>query len=822
MRPDDWQLIQAHFEAICDMPTEDQEAALARLDVPRSIREQIAQLLAFDRDAGLEELAAEVDRFSHRLDQNHIIGQHVGPYRLLRPLGEGGMGEVFLAERADGRFEARVAIKFLAIRSERGQRLFDRERRILARLDHPAIARLLDAGDHPRLGAWLVMEYVDGQSIDQLVQQGTVDVRTRIRWLAEAARAVSSAHQNLILHRDIKPDHLIIDKAGQLKVLDFGVATLMDRHSAFATGTRSASFTPRYAAPEQILNQPTTTATDVYGLGLVLHELLSGGHGPFGEDPTTMSEAKLADRLLPLPRQPDLTNGQWRDLQAVVKRCLRRRAEDRYPGPDGLAADLEAILNDQPVSARPPLWSEQLRRWHKHHRFASAALFIAVLAVVVGSGFSAWFAHTAGIERNVALQEAAKAHAVMVFLESIFTSSTPGIEQGPETTVREVLDRGSERIDEELESQPEVAAYLALPIARSYMYLGLYDPALALLGTGRQGESEPVRQGRILLSARITNLKARYQETIALLEPALKESLPSNQRAEALIQLATARINLGELAAAEAAARQAIAVAEKDEEGFDRQASAHNLLGAIAYNRGDLDLAREAFDDLLQMRVSRYGEIHDGAGQTLGNLATIAYAQGDLATALDHARRSAAILAEFFGVENRAVGMAHRTIGMIYRHLGQVEDADHYLARSLAVLDAWGGRDFPFWRSTLLQRVELNLMTGHETVARDLLADVLPLEDIDWQPGEELIACRLQRLAVAAGLTVVGELSCHIDSSEPAQSRAVGHYLLARHHWQTGHGPMEEELARARVLLPELIPPDPLLEQALTSLQPIP
>ncbi len=822
MADDDWPLIQAHFEALCDLEPGAREEALARLDLPQPLRQQLSELLAFDRQADLDAWAAEVEQFARQLDKTQWSGRRVGPYRLVRPLGEGGMGEVFLGERADGRFEAQVAIKFLAIRGERGRRQFARERRILARLNHPAIARLLDAGEDPQLGAWMVMEYVDGEPVHRRVARCQVAVRERVRWIAQAARAVGVAHQNLVLHRDLKPDHLIIDGEGRLKVLDFGVATLLEGQSGQAERTDSASFTPRYAAPEQILSQATTTATDVYALGLVLHELLADGRSAFGDEPSEQAEAKLTAPSEPLPRLPDLSDAQQRDLQAVIHSCLARRLEDRYPGPAALAADLDAWLEDRPVSVRAPSWREQARRWHKRYRLASAAMMTAIAAILIGSSLTLWFAHSAHLERNLALEEAAKARAVTTFLESIFASSTPGLEQGPETTARALLDRGQARIDEELAGQAEVAAYLALTIARSYLYLGLYDSALELLRDPRPGESMSTRHGRIVLEARLSHLKGRFSEGQAQLEALLEEDLSIDHRAEALALLSTAHINLGEIDAAEAAARKIIALARADRTVSDWGAVAHSLLGAIAYNRGDFAAAGEAFSDLYKLHVEKDGGVSDAAGLALSNLATIAFVQGELAAAVDYAQRSATTLRAHFGVDNRAVGMSLRTLGMSYRHLGRVADADHFLDRSISVLGEWGGRDLPIWRAALLQRVELKLIIGELIEAEQLILQLMPLTGIDWQADEQLVACRFERLARALALPGIESDYCAIELSEPPQSQAVNQYLIAREQWQRADPAAARSRARAEALIAELTPPDPLLAAALARLEPLP
>jgi serine/threonine-protein kinase len=332
--PEQWAEVRRLFETLCDLPREEAQRRLVEADAPEAVRRQVAELLTFDDSSELDRLARGVSHLSQGMADEDLRGERLGAWRLLSPLGEGGMGEVYLAERADGRYEARVAIKFLALSGRRARQLFERERTILARLQHPAIAHLIDAGEHPRLGAWLAMAYVDGESLGELAIAGSLAMEQALSCMVEAARAVAFAHRNLVLHRDLKPEHLMRDRDGQLKVLDFGVATLLQDAAGQAEQTGRASFTPRYAAPEQILGQATTTRTDIYALGLVLHELLCGGSGAFGEEPERLTERKLAGRRERIGHVAGLGRRQWRDLDAVIARCLAVSPEHRYSSAD--------------------------------------------------------------------------------------------------------------------------------------------------------------------------------------------------------------------------------------------------------------------------------------------------------------------------------------------------------------------------------------------------------------------------------------------------------------------------------------------------------
>ena len=816
MSPENWSSVEQHFQALCDLAPLAQRQALDALDLDVAVRGELEALLAADRSGSLDPFVGEVDRLSRDLDETHGAGRRVGAYCLIRRLGAGGMGEVYLARRADGRYESLVAIKFLAAAGTRGQRLFDRERQILARLNHPAIAGIVDAGEDPHLGAYLVMAYVDGEPITVRAERGKASAQQRLSWMVEACRAVVFAHQNLILHRDLKPDHLLIDRDGQLKILDFGVAAMIEAEAGSAERTRQNSFTLRYASPEQILDLPTTTRTDVYGLGMVLFELISGGLGPFGEDPNRQVERKLAGDLCRLPRCRDLNIRQMKDLEAVIGCSLAREPEQRFSGPEELAEELLAIVVDRPIATRRPGGLERGWRWISRHQVLATALGMALLAIVGGSGFSTWFAHQAQQERRAALQQADKAQAVTAFLEEVFSRATPGVQQGPDTLVRDLLERGRLRIESELADQPDVAAYLELTMARSYLFLGLYAEALALLESPRATSDPVTANERILLAARVDNLTAHYQRALERMDGLDLRSLQPNQLATAQLQRAVSLINLGELDQAAASASAAALAADVGDEGLAVRSNAHNLLGVIAFNRSDFNAARQAFDDYLVVQIQRHGQVHDATGLALHNLGGVALMQGDLDAALDYYRRAGTVYAAFYGVENRAVAMNHRSMGLTLRRMGHAEAAEEALRQSVAAYENWGGREHPAGYEARLQLAELLLITGDPGAAAVLLSAALPA-DSPSLAEERQVLCRLARLQRYL-LSTDSLHHCQPEINLPDSAMAFEHYLTARQLKAHADPDFQHSRSLAQGLLAGLRVPDPLLLAAVDRL----
>lgn len=411
-------------------------------------------------------------------------GAPVGPYRLIRQIGEGGMARVFLAERADGQFEQRVAVKLLrpGHDSALDVRALRTERQVLASLDHPNIARLLDGGVTAEGQPYLAMELVEGEPIDRYCDARALPVRDRLALVLTVAGAIEHAHRNLVVHRDLKPSNILVTAAGRVLVLDFGLAKLLDLRagnvSPVTTHTSRHWMTPLYAAPEQVRGEPATTLTDVYQLGAVLHELLTG-RAPFtgrGDNRYDLARAILEDE----PEPPSLHRRALRgDVDAIVLKALRKEPGQRYPSMEAFAHDVRRHLTGHPVLARRQSAAYLTRRFVRRHPLAIAA--VAAVLLGVGAYTATVTAQRARVERALAQAtlEAQKAARVREMLLSMFESSQGGRAFADTTSARELLRRGVANA-EEIVGQPEVRAELLDLIARIYEQLGDSAQARAL------------------------------------------------------------------------------------------------------------------------------------------------------------------------------------------------------------------------------------------------------------------------------------------------------------------------------------------------------
>lgn len=408
-------------------------------------------------------------------------GERVGPYTLIERIGSGGMGSVWRAQRSDGRFEAQVAIKFLRIQEgAAAARRFQLEGGYLARLTHPNIARLLDAGISERGLPYLVLELVDGLAIDAYAERHGLSVEARVRLFLHVLDAVQHAHAHLIIHRDIKPSNVLVTARGEVKLLDFGVAKLLSGDAGTEPGvTRElgVALTPEYAAPEQYLDQPVTTATDVYSLGLLLYRLLSGRHAR--ENLGNGAQALLKLATAPDPGPPSAVSMEEParralrgDLDNIVGKATAREAGRRYASVAELAADLRRHLEHEPVTAQPPTVTYRIGKFVRRHRGGVAAATLMGVLLISATAMTAW-------QARVAQAGERRANDVKDFVASIFRGVDPnalGVAR-PRTAV-EILDQAAHRVDTELAHQPRVQEELRVLIGRSY--LGLYEAERAL------------------------------------------------------------------------------------------------------------------------------------------------------------------------------------------------------------------------------------------------------------------------------------------------------------------------------------------------------
>ncbi|HEV2179127.1 MAG TPA: serine/threonine-protein kinase, partial [Gemmatimonadaceae bacterium] len=403
-----WKMIEPLLDHALDLPDSERDKWLTELSISSpEMAIELTSLLSGDADADRTGFMGEPVAVS-------LEGLELGAYTLVEPIGQGGMGTVWLARRTDGRFEGRAAVKLLNLArlSASGQGRFRREGSVLARLTHPGIARLLDAGVGPNGQPYLVLEYVDGQPIDVYARERGIGVDARIRLVLDVIAAVGHAHANLIVHRDLKPSNILVTRDGAVKLLDFGIAKLLDddatgRHTAL-TAEGSRAFTPDYAAPEQVRDGTITTATDVYALGVLLYVLVAGKH------PTAEGCASPVDELRALFEVEPARLGVG-DLDTVLAKALRKDARERYQTVAALGQDLARVLRHEPVSARRDSIAYRARMFVRRHRAAVATGAAVIAILVAATAFSVSKMRDAQQERDAALDVTRRANAQAEF-----------------------------------------------------------------------------------------------------------------------------------------------------------------------------------------------------------------------------------------------------------------------------------------------------------------------------------------------------------------------------------------------------------------------
>ncbi len=514
-----WEQLQELFSRGLDVPVHEREAfALREVPDDAELREELLDLLACDTGKATgpltTALGAALDATT-RDRRRAMLGKIVGNYKLTGILGHGGTGTVYQAERSDRQYSAQVAVKVVDTTTAHGDlgMRFRAERQILASLNHSHIARLLDAGETDEGQPFLIMEYVHGDPVDRYCDAKQLDINQRLTLFLDICSAVQYAHQSLVVHRDLKPANILVTVDGKAKLLDFGIAKLLDASDAAAalalTRMNDRLLTPEYASPEQILGRPVTTASDVYALGVVLYELLTGLR-PYLvpssasqlelersiciNDPQRPSSAvRRAIEVGSVPGQSDIAaiaearrssperlhRKLLGDLDAIVLRALRKEPEHRYGSVEQLAADLRRYLAREPVSARQGNWLYYSQRFARRHALGvavSATFVILILAFAITMSVQR---ERIAAERDRATQESARAERVSQFMLGVFEAAEPYGNFGEERTARELLDQAARSIHADLGEQPEVRARLLEAIGKAYRRQGQTDRAVA-------------------------------------------------------------------------------------------------------------------------------------------------------------------------------------------------------------------------------------------------------------------------------------------------------------------------------------------------------
>ncbi len=745
-------------------------------------------------------------------------GERIGNYRLLSLLGRGGMAEVWLAERADGEFDSRVALKL--VRPELGSEAilsgFLRERRILARLVHPGIARLLDGGRSQTDEPYFVLEHVDGTPITDWCAAHGVSLEERLRLMIEVCEAVDHAHRSLVVHRDLKPSNVLVDASGRPKLLDFGIAKLLSPEPGSAGLVESVTtrlggrvFTPGYAAPEQIIGEPVTTATDVYALGVLLYELLTG-EKPFPRAarslPALMQELTTEifeppsvrlDRLESAARSSPTRNRRRAarlagDLDAIVAKALAREPERRYPGAAALADDLGRFLARRPIRARPATVAYSASRFVGRHRLGVAAAALAVLSLVGGLAASLW-------QARVARAEAQRAQRARGFLVSVFESLDPEQARSQAMTPQTMLATGVRRVDRELADEPELQAEMLDLMANLHRKLGLLPEGRALaerslalrrrlfgasavetaqslttLGWIRLDQGE-LSAARALLERAVADLdRTDGRDSLAAAdarEP-LVEALFAGESAAPALPVLERRLAiyrrilgdahektgltwndrgvllqaLGRLDEAEADYRKSLAVLEARLPGDDpRLAYPHHNLGDLLLSRGNTAAAEHELRTAYELRRRSLGARHPETALSLGSLAQTLLEREDLGPAEAAARQVVEILAD---KDLFAAASARLVLAQILFRRSRHDESLAWFDRGLTDLAAVVGGDHLLILSARGERARVLLALGRRREAMAELRSTITRLALIGRPGDEH---RAQQLIVLGG-----------------------------------------------------------------------
>jgi hypothetical protein len=490
--PERWQELRALLDTLAEASAEVREAELIRIAASNpELAGTLRELLIGTRDAATLHLDQLVERVLPSAAEE--MPERIGPFRLIERIGTGGMGTVYLAEREHADFVQRVALKLLDGGSTRLAQLASRERRILAALTHPNITAFVDAGNEGGR-AWMAMEYVQGETLIEHCLQRDLDARARVRLFDQVCAAVAHAHAQLVVHRDLKPSNVLVDSEGRAKLLDFGIALVLDDGEVTAPATRV--FTLEYAAPEQLRGERVTTASDVYSLGLILYELVAGVRLSTLERSTRDGEwttAELARFATTRDSTSNAAASMHRDAKArsqllrgdlgrIIALALNPLPAQRYASVASLREDLARWLDYRPLTIGRPDPLYVLRRFVRRHRAGVAAAVLGLAAIVGLAATALWQARAKTQEAAAARAALRQSEATRDFMSSVFLSADPNQGKGAQTTAGELLAVARTRIDKELAQEPAVAAPLLMQIGNVYVTLGDKDAVKETMG----------------------------------------------------------------------------------------------------------------------------------------------------------------------------------------------------------------------------------------------------------------------------------------------------------------------------------------------------
>ena len=687
-------------------------------------------------------------------------GRTLGNYLVEDRIAAGGMGVVFRARRSDAQFERVVALKVLnsPLASDDARRRFRVERQILATFNHPHIAQLLDGGTTEEGLPYLIMEYIEGLPIDAYCEQQQLSISARLRLFVQVCAAVQVAHQHLIVHRDIKASNILVTVDGVPKLLDFGIAKLLDgadgKPTANLTMADARLLTPRNASPEQIRGTTVTTASDIYSLGVLLYELLTGRQ-PYQLPNLTPLQLERAICEIEVEPPSRIRRALAGDLDTIVMTAMRKEPERRYATARQLADDIEHHLAHRPIAARADTLAYRTKKFLRRHAWGTATTLAVAIAI---GGLVTLYTLRLAHERDQTARERVTAEEVSAFLEGLFEDANPGLTR-PDVTARQVIENGAARIAQLRDKQPVVASRLMISMARAYSGLGMYDRAYELARDAhvlRQQTLRPddpgIAEALHYVGVAQGSLR-RHEEALATLEDALRlreAAFGADALAvgETLYRIGIVQHRIGNYPAMGAALQRALPIHERTL-GADDPATAEvrRLFGIYHYLVSEHAAAREALQRSLVVLERAYGKDSIRVVDALHTLGRLEWQLGAFPAAIDYYSRALAIKEVHFGREHPDLGTTLYGLAVSNKDLGALSESRVYYERVIELQKKVLGPEDFYLALSLSGYGFLQLELGELDVAKASLTRSLQIAEKKWGPRHPDLRAPLAGLA---------------------------------------------------------------------------
>ena len=744
MNPERWQKIEELCFRALDLDGLDRRSFLEEQcrDDPDLLREVTALLDPGLGDLLLEPLVRfESDLFAEQ-DGNEL---RIGPYRVIRTVASGGMGVVYLAVRADNQFERFVALKVIRTHlvSEDGISRFLEERQILANLNHPNIARLFDGGTTEDGTPWFAMEYIEGTPVTEYCNRCELSLDKRINLFLEICDAIQYAHQNLIVHKDIKPANILVTDTGKPILLDFGIAKLSKLgREGDESAEENQILTPEYASPEQVRGDAVSTISDLYSLGVLLYVMLVGTL-PYKIEERSAEGIKRELEEVTI-QKPSLVKNDRKlkgDLDAIILKALHQNPQKRYNSVEQLASDLRNYLTFQPVMARKETYGYIAGRFFKRNKLGASVAVVITILILTFTSVTYFQSLEIEMQADVARAERDRAEEISLFLAELFASTDPSEAQSTSLTAVELLHRGAGRIEADLSSQPELQASLYQVISDVYESLGLYEEGIRMALSALEIRKDLHKNEHEEIATTLNTLGWLYRQTgdydhaDSLLTAALEMRmmlLGENHLsvARSLNDLGVLRQTTGDLVSTDTLLARAIEIrtsqlgrkhesvavalsnyaalkwrmgdmesaetmmlevvdlfSETDQQEDLRLAVALTNLAAIQLYRGEREGPEEYYRRALDIRLRLVGEKHQDVAYSMAHLGNLLRVKGEFMEAESLLTRSLELRQELLGTDHMLVGDGHRLLAELYRDQYQNENAEKHLLSAIELFE---------------------------------------------------------------------------------------------------------------------------------------